>query len=213
MYREDVIIPLVTNKDVLDCGGVDHWAMTMKQERGDWLHGTIAEHARSILGVDILEESVEKVNAQGRYRFIVGNVEELGFDQEFDVVVAGEIVEHIYNMGQFLDSAWRALRKDGVLIITTPGHHALAKVLYSALLNRESCHPEHTCYYSKQTLSYIVSKHGFSVREVHLLSRRAASPLVERIRNAVIRLRPSLAEQLVLVAQKGYTQSKYEGKW
>src|SRR5688572_6855019 len=125
MYREDVIIPLITGKDVLDCGGIDHWAMSMKQGRGDWLHALIAQRAKSVIGVDILDEAVETVNSHGKYRFVVGNVEELDFDHEFDVVVAGEIVEHIYNMGNFLDSAWRALRRDGLLIITTPGHHAL----------------------------------------------------------------------------------------
>lgn len=45
MYREDIIIPLVVGKKVLDCGGIDHWAMKMKQEDGNWLHGIVAQHA------------------------------------------------------------------------------------------------------------------------------------------------------------------------
>lgn len=213
MYREDVIIPLVAGKKVLDCGGIDHWAMEMKCEDGNWLHGIIAQYASSCLGIDILEEAVERANNQGQYQFIVGNVEELPFDKEFDVIVAGEIVEHIYNMGLFLDSAWRSLREDGILVITTPSHHSISSIVSSTIFGKEICHPEHTCYYSKQTLSYIVAKHGFRISALHLLSRPAKSPIVARLRSLIIRMRPSLAEQLVLVAHKIPSQSKYDGKW
>ena len=129
MYREDVIIPLVKNKNVLDCGGIDHWAMLLKQRQGVWLHEVIARHAKSVVGIDILETAVEEVAKQGKYTFMVANVENLPFHNEFDVIIAGEIVEHIYNMGLFLDSAWRSLNGDGILVITTPNYHAISKVI------------------------------------------------------------------------------------
>lgn len=213
MYREEIILPLVVGKRVLDCGGVDHWATDKKIAEGTWLHAQIAACASSCIGVDILEEPVKRINQQGKYNFIVANVEQLPFYEEFDVVVAGEIVEHLYNMGSFLDSVWRSLCADGYLIITTPNFHRLSSIVYSLLLNKEVCHPEHTCYYSKQTLSYIVEKHGFVVENHYLLSRKAKSVIIEKLRNAIIRLRPTVAETILLVARKVPMQHKYADKW
>ncbi len=213
MYREAVIIRHVRDKDVLDCGGVDHWAFEMKESRGDWLHSIVAREARAGIGVDILESHVNRINRDGKYRFVQANVESLPFENEFDVVLAGEIVEHIYNMGLFLDSAWKALRPRGVLIITTPNKFRLTGMLYGIVLGRERCHPEHTCHYSPQTLSYVVGRHGFTIEEIHLLPRRARSRFVQFFRSLVCMVRPLLAETIVLVARKSPGQKKYEDKW
>lgn len=212
-YREDVILPLVAGRRVLDCGGVDHDAAESKQASDDWLHARIAATAASVIGVDILEERVARINAEGRYTFVAANVEDLPYEGEFDVLVAGDIVEHLYNMGRFLDSAWKALVPGGHLVITTPNATALSGVMYAAMRDRELCHPEHTCYYSQQTLRYIVERHGFETEALHLVSRPAASPLVERLRNLAIRLRPLLAEKVVLVARRLEDQAKYADKW
>lgn len=213
MYREDVIVPYVAGRKVLDCGGIDHSFVEDKQKQGIWLHGIIAQHAQRCVGVDILAERVAEINRQGQYQFTVGNVEELPFDGEFDVVVAGELIEHVYNAGLFLDSAWRALVDDGVLIITTPNYHTISSILYSVIAGKEVCHPEHTCYYSRQTLCYLVERHGFVVEECHIVNRVARYRLTERMRDVVRLVRPGLSETLVLVARKQPTQNKYGDKW
>ena len=213
MYREQLILELVRGKDVLDCGGVDHSAHEMKQERGDWLHALVAREARSCLGVDILDARVAAINASGTYRFVVANAESLPYEEAFDVVVAGELIEHIYNAGMFLDSAWRALRDGGKLVITTPNAYALSLVGRALVCGTERCHPEHTCYYSPQTLTYLVARHGFEIEHVGLLERPARSRLIGCLRSAMSRLRPLLSEQLLLVARKLPQQEKYSDKW
>ena len=213
MLRNEIIIPLVRGKKVLDCGGVDHWAFQFKQDRGDWLHAEVAAIASSCLGIDILEEHVDKINDMGKYRFEAHNVESLPYTEEYDVVIAGELAEHLYNLGLFLDSAWRSLVPDGLLIITTPNAYALSPWLRAALTGKEQCHPEHTCYLSPQTLSYVVSKHGFAVRAVHLAERPAHNRIIAGLRSLIGRVRPILSEQLVLVAEKVGSQNKYHGKW
>lgn len=213
MYREDLVLPYVAGKEVLDCGGVDHSFIEDKRQRGAWLHAMIAKRAQRCIGVDILADRVDRLNQQGEYEFQVGNVEELTFENEFDVVVAGELIEHVYNAGLFLDSAWRALRDEGILIITTPNYQALSSVLYSTIAGKEVCHDEHTCYYSKQTLSYLVERHGFVVDSCHLVNRPARSHLTGWFRSVVKRMRPGLGEQLVMVGRKESTQNKYDDKW
>lgn len=127
--KEDIIIPLIKGKRVLDCGGADHNKFLEKEKKGVWLHGVLAKHAAGILGVDILQKNVDIINASGKYTFICKNVEELDFRDEFDVVFAGELIEHLYNPGRFLSSARAALKKDGLLILTTPNAYNLSTFL------------------------------------------------------------------------------------
>ena len=213
MYREDVILPLVEGKRVLDCGGVDHCFVEHKRDEGSWLHDQICNRAEDCLGVDILDDRVKQLNAIEGYKFLTANVEEMNFEKQFDVVVAGELIEHIYNAGLFLDGAWRALRENGILVVTTPNYQAFSKMLYTVIRGKEVCHEEHTCYYSRQTLSYLVERHGFEIKEFHVLARPARTRVKHWVRSAVHAIRPQLGEQLVLVAQKKSQQSKYSDKW
>ncbi|MFV1965102.1 MAG: class I SAM-dependent methyltransferase [Pirellulaceae bacterium] len=213
MLREDIILPYVKDKHVLDCGSVDHYFHAEKRQNGEWLHASIARHAKSCLGVDILADRIADINRLGTYRFVDANVENLPFDREFDVIVAGELIEHVYNAGLFIDSAWRALRDDGILIITTPNYHAFSTVWSSVIRGKEICHEEHTCYYSKQTLEYLIHRHGFTPIRFHIVKRRARTRLRQCVRDIMHRMRPCLGEQLVLVAKKQSRQDKYSGKW
>lgn len=43
-----------------------------------------------------------------------------------DIVVAGEIIEHLYDTGDFLEEIKRVLKPEGKLIITTPNLAPLA---------------------------------------------------------------------------------------
>ncbi len=213
MYREQILAKYLAHKAVLDCGGVDHWAAELKLARGQWFHAFVCEHAERCLGVDILEERVRQINESHNYRFVVANVEHLSFVEEYDVVTAGELVEHIYNMGLFLDSAWRALRPEGRLIITTPNSLSVSGMLLAALRRRELTHPEHTCYYSPQTLRYIVEKHGFDIEELEVVPRESRFRVVEGARKILARVNPLVADQIVLVGRKMSKQNKFEGKW
>jgi trans-aconitate methyltransferase len=197
----------------LDFGGIDHCFVGQKKSQGTWLHAMVASRASSCLGVDILADSVREINASGEYRFMESNVEALTFKEEFDVVVAGEIIEHVYNAGRMLDSAWNALRPDGLLVITTPNNTALSAMLYSLIIGKEKCHTEHTCYYSAQTLTYLVEHHGFDVVECCLCPRPSRSRIIHWLRSAACYLRPCLGETLVLIARKKFEQQKYGDKW
>lgn len=213
MYREELLLPLVAGKDVLDCGGVDHSYGDQKRNEGTWLHAKIAAVASSCVGVDILASNVGKINKAGEFRFIEANAEELEFDSQFDVVVGGEFIEHVYNAGRFLDSAWRALRPGGLLVLTTPNAYAVSNWVVAAIRGRELCHPEHTCYYSQQTLTYLVRHHGFNIEQCLQIDRPAASWSTDVFRKMVRRVRPILGEVLFLVARKQSAQEKFKDKW
>lgn len=212
-YREDVILPHVVGKRVLDCGGVDHYAARQKREKGYWLHDYLKRHASQCVAIDILETRIVELRRDGYLNFVAADAEALPFFDEFDVVVAGELVEHLYNMGLFLDSAWRALKLGGKLIVTTPNSYGFTYLSVGVLTGQERCHPQHTCYYSLQTLSYVVEEHGFRIEEAELVGREAKRRSVRWLRTIATWLRPNLSEKIVIVATKQTRQQKYANKW
>ena len=50
-------------------------------------------------------------------------------DGSFDTCIAIEVIEHLHNPQNLIDEAWRVLKKDGFLFITTPNVHSIAQKL------------------------------------------------------------------------------------
>ena len=79
---------------------------------------------------------------------VTGDAELLPFSSgSFDVVLASEIVEHLWNPHSFLDEAYRILKPNGHLVISTPEgkeglrydshkHYFTAKILKKLLDSR-----------------------------------------------------------------------------
>ncbi len=76
-------------------------------------------------GVDISEDSIRhaqrKYACQNNLRFLTGTCQEIPCpDDSFDVVVSFETIEHIEDQEQFLREVKRVLKKDGVLVMSSP---------------------------------------------------------------------------------------------
>lgn len=81
--------------------------------------------AKKVIGIDISNETI--AYCQRKYKnknisFLQGNIEKpLPFStNEFDVIVSMETIEHLHNQKSFLNECKRILKKNGILIISTP---------------------------------------------------------------------------------------------
>lgn len=82
----------------------------------------IADVATSVVGLDYDASAAAHVRlrypAVGMLR---GNLAQLPFaDDTVDVVVNFQVIEHLWDQGQFLDECFRVLAPGGVLLISTP---------------------------------------------------------------------------------------------
>ena len=118
-----------TGKNVLDIGCVAH-----DRERFDdagWLHRHIAQAATSCVGVDILEEGVAAMKEAG-FDAVAHDLSTglgpLTPRAPFDVIVAGELIEHVGNLDFLFEVAKAGLAPGGELILTTPNPYAPARV-------------------------------------------------------------------------------------
>lgn len=113
---------------VLDVGCVGH-ASRIGSER--WLHGHLAEVASECVGLDMDEAGVQAVSAAG-FDAVTGDLTAdpppLTDRAPFDVVVAGEVIEHLPCPQSLLAFAERLLRVGGRLVVTTPNPYAPARV-------------------------------------------------------------------------------------
>lgn len=89
-------------------------------------------------------------------------------DGRVDVVVSTEVIEHLYAPHELVRFAFNALRPGGRFIVTTP-YHGYLKNLVLSLFNGWDRHFSvdwyggHIKFWSRQSLSTVLEKHGFRV--------------------------------------------------
>lgn len=159
MRRPNFILQFVRGKDALDVGVVQHDVSAY--EHPAWIHAHVHRSAASCVGIDYLEEGVRFLQTKG-FNVIQANAEDFDLKRSFDVVVAGEIIEHLNNVGRFLVTVRRHLRSGGRLVITTPNPWFVGH-FWEALFGDPQENPEHTAWFSMGMLREILRRHGFEV--------------------------------------------------
>jgi len=183
--RFEAVRSYVSGKRVLDVGCVSgHW-------RPDWLHGLIAGVASEVVGVDLDRAAVDLLNQRG-YSFVHGNAEELRLGRKFDVVFAGEILEHLTSFRGFFDSMREHLEPGGKLVLTTPNAFGISNFVYR-LAGNARVHREHTCWFCHDTLRQLVERNSFRVESMSCLHFETAGWARRLLAHSV---RAALPEQL-----------------
>jgi SAM-dependent methyltransferase len=134
-------------------------------ETGQWLHGRLAAVATEIVGLDVNGEGVEFAKHLGYEAYVVDLMDPDAVNQltiRGEVVVAGEIIEHLDRQGPFLDAMHSLVEPEGRLILTTPNAYRLSSVL-AAAMRREVINPDHVGFHSWYTLTNLVRRHGWQV--------------------------------------------------
>lgn len=175
--REAFLMKRARGRSVLHLGCAD--APYFRAGDGTLLHAQLAKVAREIVGIDIDEEGVRFLTAELGFKDIfLGDVEalsELGLDRTFDLVVAGELIEHLPNPGRCLTGVKDLLGHDGSVILTVPNAFSI-KGFMRVIRGVEFVHPDHVSYFSPVTMRTLLGKCGYSaVSHVYYASRSVSS--------------------------------------
>ena len=134
--------------------------------------------ADNVVGVDLWGEGVERMRQEGHMVYW-GSVEKVDEcvpgGMLFDVVVAGELIEHLTNPASFLESAKRVLKPAGKLIITTPNSWALWNLILYGFMGREEIHPEHVAVLNRDCLKKMLNRHGWRIETIDYLLQESSS--------------------------------------
>ena len=174
VQRVDYLKEICRGKSVLHLGCTD-WPYTQRRlAQGDLLHLELRRITECIWGLDGDQGGLDMLAQSGIKDILQGNLECLDsveLDRTFDVVLAGEVLEHLSNPGLFLHGVQRFMRPDGLLVITTINAYCGFRMFRYFLRGKggiaEPVHPDHVAYYSYSTLIHLLARENLSVKRFY----------------------------------------------
>jgi len=128
-----------------------------------------------VYGIDASCDAVKEANKRG-IKATVADLEGcFPYPKEFfDIIHAGEVIEHLYDTDDFVQECRRVLKKDGKLIITTPNTLSLPRrILYffgigkffeaSNTFSTEKGSVGHIRFFTKKLLKDFIESKGFKM--------------------------------------------------
>lgn len=174
VQRVELIKKISAGKKVLHLGCTNFPYTQDSIDNGMLLHFDLAKSASELYGFDFDQEGIdilEKHGTKNLYRADLEKLEEVQLDETFDVIIAGEMIEHLNNPGLFLQGIQRFMNSDTSLVITTINAYSAFRFLIYGLRGRggenEPVHPDHVYYFSYKTLSLIIERANLTVKDFY----------------------------------------------
>lgn len=205
-YRIKIMLDMInqlhlTDKKFLDFGCFDGTLLSM-----------IASRNNQFYGIDANDYAVRQARQKGIRvkQFFFDDVAKIPFGNKFfDLICAGEIIEHIYDTDFFLEEMRRILKPRGYFLLSTPNIASLGRRLMllggiSPIIEvspNEKDSPGHIRYFTFQTLKWLLGKHGFQV----LVQRSDVLNLTGNgsIRSLLVpRLFPTIGQSIIYLCKK-----------
>lgn len=153
------------NKKILDIGC----------QSGDFCH-ELQLLGHEPHGMEIVPDLVDSANL--KYPAIpidVGNCEKkIPYpDGCFDIVWAGEVIEHIPHTDTFVNEVNRVLKMGGYFILTTPIHNRIKSLLIVLFKFEKHFDPEfpHYRFYTRKSLCNVLAKRGLETTMIDYTGR------------------------------------------
>jgi len=150
------------NKTILDFGCGE----------GRYIEEILKVNPYKIIGADISEYAIKKAKKKfpnGRFYVTSGDDgEKLPFaTNSADFILAADVIEHIFDVVNFVSEMNRTLKKGGRIFISTP-YHGTIKNLVIALVGFDTAfNPTwaHIRFFTKKSLTKLLEENGFKILE------------------------------------------------
>lgn len=151
----------INNSKILDCGcGVGTSGLILKEK--DFIN---------VIGIDL--DTYYLKHAKNNYTVCRMDCENLNFvDKSFDIVLALNLMEHLFNPNKFLDEAKRVLKDSGIFIASVPNTSFFRKLIRKAIVI-----PEHLHYWNCKSFKKLLKRKGFKVIDIKPVGRISLLPL------------------------------------
>lgn len=170
MSRVEEVLRRTRGPDILDIGCSGQLDRHSALDSPWWLHGQLVRRFPGTWGLEFSQRLVNDLATFGIKNIHHGDAQQFDLGRQFDTVVAGELIEHLENPGDFLRCAVAHLKPAGRIILTTPYVFSLGFVLYSwARFPRTCSNPEHTLWLCPTTITQLVERVGLEVEECLLV--------------------------------------------
>lgn len=168
-HKIKFVIKYCKGKKVLDIGCVQHDPENYKSKF--WLHKAIKEVAADLYGIDLYEDGVTYLNKLGWLDMEVADAQCFNLNKKFDVIVAGDLIEHLEDFSGFLESCKVHMHQESCLILSTPNPWYWRNFVKAGISKEVSNNPEHTCWLCVRTLRQLLERHDLAIGEISFGSR------------------------------------------
>jgi 2-polyprenyl-6-hydroxyphenyl methylase/3-demethylubiquinone-9 3-methyltransferase len=138
----------------------------------------------SVVGIDVAEEPLRRARELHPLldlRLVEPGAEWGLADSSFDVVWAGEVIEHVADTAAWLSQVRRVLRSGGRLLLSTPAHGRASMLRLAlsprALADHFDPRGEHLRFYTRASLTELLEEFRFESVDV----RAAGRPWARRL--------------------------------
>jgi 2-polyprenyl-3-methyl-5-hydroxy-6-metoxy-1,4-benzoquinol methylase len=208
IYRDDFLLTNAADKSVLHIGCSSAPYTEQRLQAGTHLHERLLGVTRELYGIDLSSEGLDIMSSYLKCgNLFVGDAERLEevsiTKNDFDIVLAGDILEHLNNPGLFLAGVQRFMGPQSRLIISTNNAFSLPNFVRLVLGGfREGT--GHVFVNSPATLTNLLDRHGMKATEIATGYERKPTGSVRRatfqIGATAFKLFPALGGTLIVVA-------------
>ena len=172
VQRVEFIRAACNGKKVLHLGCTNYPYTKEAIDTNALLHFELGKIADEVYGFDFDQAGIDILSQHGTknlFRADLEKLDEVALDKKFDVIIAGEMIEHLNNPGLFLQGIKRFMNADTSLIITTINAYCAMR-FWSYFLRgnggiNEPVHPDHVAYYSFATLKLLINRADLNVKD------------------------------------------------
>lgn len=178
----------------------------VQKESPNWPHALLKNKGAEVWGVDL---EIDRESFPNTERYQEESAESFSFpEKKFDVIFAGDLIEHLPNPGLFLTSCAMHMEKGSNLIITTPNCFNLFNLAEKITKDEPTVNHDHTAYFNHKILTKLLEKRGFkvvSIGYIYSLEYTHKESWKKRILNVLYwitsLITPKYIETLVVVAK------------
>jgi len=211
IHRVDHLLEIARGRRVLHVGCANAPYTSASIAAGTLVHDRLRDVAELLVGVDTDDDGLQLLAERGHAPLVHldsglgGQTEEI---PAVDLIIAGEVVEHVDDAGAFLGSLRELMLRDGAeLVLTTVNAYCALRAMQYAWPRggplSEPVHPDHVAYYSLRTLGLLAARQGLEVtgEAFYDLGPEHRDGLARRhlvVNDLVVRWFPQLADGIVI---------------
>ncbi len=183
--RRDEMIKYCHGKVVLNIGCCGNY---------NDIHVKICEESKECTGIDINKEVLEKLRQMG-YNVVYADAQDFDLNKKYDVIVCGEVMEHLPNLDGFFKSVKKHLKDDGIFVLTVPNAFSLMSFFHN--IYPKYAWNQHYHLFCGKTLRNLLEAYGFKVVKMYLTDdpkiykNKVVSMILSFIRFFVFKLKVS----------------------
>lgn len=155
--RNEYLGRAVKGKTVFHVGCSDFPITQQRIKDGTLLHLRLQSSTKEMVGIDLSEKGISILREHGCNNIFTMDAENIELFRKFDVILAGDVLEHLNNPGLFLCRVSSLLNPGGEIIIGVPSALTFNN-LKAWFLGWEQVHADHTFYFSPKTLSALCAR-------------------------------------------------------